>query len=657
MDRFISKNILYLIIVIFLAAMLVQIFTTLWQNKQEQYKMTLEHNRVLSDYAMANRIYYQNLYLKGIIPLTKETLKGLPAYSSPIISKKFSDINKEHIEVKTVSDIPRNPKNMADRFELSAIKTFKTDPAKKEYFKEYENFYQYAIALKIRPSCLKCHGKIENAPKFIQKNYKNAYNYKVGDIRGVLSIKIPKFHMQKYFTKLTLFEITKNVILFSVLMVLVLYISRKNRRFSKILEKMVEEKTKELQNQEEQIRYISQHDELTGLPNRICLKEDLKSCDIGKMAYINIDDFKNINDFYGIKTGDIVLKEYASYLKNLAKVYDISVYKLPSDEFALFCHKNVENKLFLSNIKKIVRKLNSKVFLVNSQEITLSSAVGISFEKEQIMSKTDIALKKAKKENKELVIYNKDDNIELKIEHNFKMIKKIKDALKNDRIVPYFQPIYDIKTQTVTKFESLARLIDDDGSIVSPYNFLNIAKKARLYPNITEIIIKKTFDTALRYPDVSFSINLSSMDMNNEKTIQFIKASFKRLKSPEKIVFEILESESIENYESINRFISDFKNTGYKFAIDDFGSGYSNFAHLIELNIDFIKIDASLIKNIHTDKKSYETVKTIVAFAKTINVKTIAEYVESKEILDKITHLNIDFAQGYYIGKPDPKIG
>ncbi len=207
------------------------------------------------------------------------------------------------------------------------------------------------------------------------------------------------------------------------------------------------------------------------------LKEDLKSYNIGKMAYINIDDFKDINDFYGIKTGDIVLKEYALFLKNIAKDYDINVYKLPSDEFALFSYKDIDNSTFLNNIKEILNTLNNKVFTVNSQEIILSSTVGISFEKESIMSKTDIALKKAKKENTELVIYSKDDNIELNIQHNFNMIRKIKEAVKNDKIVPFFQPILNVKTKTVTKYESLARLIEKDGSIISPYSFLEIAKK------------------------------------------------------------------------------------------------------------------------------------------------------------------------------------
>ena len=656
MERFVSKNILYLIVIVFLAAMGIQIYTTIWQNEKEQNKMALEHSRVLADYAMANRIYYQNLYLKGIIPLTKDTLKGLPAYSSSIISKKFSDINKQHIEVKTVSDNPRNIKNMADKYELLAIKNFKNNPQKKEYFKDFGKFYEYAIPLKIKPSCLSCHGKTDDAPEFIRENYKKAYGYKVGDIRGVLSIKIPKFHMQKYFSKLISFEIIKNIILFTILLAFILYISKKNGRFNKILEELVIKKTKKLQEQEEHILYLSRHDELTGLPNRTCLKEDIKTCDIGKMAYINIDDFKNINDFYGIKAGDIILKEYASYLKGLAKTYGLSVYKLPSDEFALFYHKNIEDELFLANIKKIISKLNKKEFVINSQKITLSSTVGISFEKEQIMSKTDIALKKAKKENIGIGIYSKDDNIELQIKHNICMVDKIKKAIDNDKIIPYYQAIYNIKTTNITKYESLARIIDEEGTVISPYSFLEISKKARLYNNITKSIVSKTFISAQKYPHLSFSINLSVTDMQNEDTVSFIKKSLKNLNNPHKIVFEILESESIENYKSINAFISGLKNTGCKFAIDDFGSGYSNFAHLVELDIDFIKIDASLIKNIHKDTKSYEIVKTIVEFAKIINAQTIAEYVESKEILDKITYLGIDYAQGYYIAKPQEKL-
>jgi len=536
---------------------------------------------------------------------------------------------------------------------MKAIQSFKANKNKKMFFKDFKDFYQYAIPLKITKSCLKCHGKISDAPKFIQENYKKAYGYKIGDIRGIMSIKIPKYEIKRYFNSILYREIIKNIILFTVLLMLVLYISRKNNKFSKILNTMVEEKTKKLIEQDKYILYANKHDELTGFKNRLCLKEDIKFYNIGRMAYINIDGFKNINDFYGVKIGDVVLKKYALYLKKLVETYGISVYKLPSDEFALFCHKeNTTNELFLTNIKKIITKLNKKTFTVENLDIILSSTAGICFEKNHIMSKTDIALKRAKKENIEIVVYDKNDNIELQIQHNFKITKKIKKAIENDMIIPFYQPIYDIKTQKITKYESLARIIDEDGAIILPNDFIGIAKQARLYPSITNSMIRKTFHMANKHPDISFSINLSSIDMQDKNTLSFIKKSLETVQNPEKIVFEILESESIEKYQTINHFIAEFKNKNCKFAIDDFGSGYSNFAHITELNIDFLKIDASLVKNIHSDLKSYEVVKTIVSFAKNINVKTIAEYVESKEILDKLIELDIDFAQGYHIGKP-----
>ncbi len=653
MSRFISKNILYFILAVFILAMSIQTIMTVWRNKQEQYKMALQYSQLLSSYAMINRNYYQHLYLTKAILLTKNTLSGLPAYSSSIIAKKFSKANINNIEIRTVSDTPRNEANMADNYEMKAIQSFKADKNKKMFFKDFKDFYQYATPLKITKSCLKCHGKISDAPKYIRENYKKAYGYKLGDIRGIMSIKIPKFEIERYFNSALYSEIIKNIILFAVLLILVLYISRKNSNFSKVLNAMVEEKTKKLIEQEKHILYISMHDELTGLKNRLCLKEDMKLYRIGKMAYINIDGFKNINDFYGVKTGDTVLKKYALYLKRLVETCGLSIYKLPSDEFALFCHKeNITNELFLINIKKIITKLNRKIFTIENQDIILSSTVGVCFERNQIMSKTDIALKKAKKENIEIVVYDKNDNIEEQIQHNFKMIKKIKKAIEKDTIIPFYQPIYDIKTQKITKYESLARIIDENGAIIPPNDFLGIAKQTRLYPSITNSMIRKTFDMANKHPDISFSINLSSADMQDENIISFIKKSLKTVQNPKKILFEILESESIEKYQTINHFIAEFKDNNCKFAIDDFGSGYSNFAHITELSVDFLKIDATLVKNIYTDLKSYEVVKTIVGFAKNINVKTIAEYVESKEILDKLIELDVDFAQGYHIGKP-----
>jgi EAL domain-containing protein (putative c-di-GMP-specific phosphodiesterase class I) len=168
-------------------------------------------------------------------------------------------------------------------------------------------------------------------------------------------------------------------------------------------------------------------------------------------------------------------------------------------------------------------------------------------------------------------------------------------------------------------------------------------------------LIQKAFET-FQISSNSFSINLSYLDMTNLVTTTFIIEKLEEFNVGPWVIFEILESDGIENYEAIAKFIDQVKSYGAKIAIDDFGSGYSNFERLTELRVDFIKIDGSLIKNIHHNEETKIIVKTIVNFAKELNIKTIAEYVHSQEVLECVQEIGIDYAQGFYIGKPNPKL-
>ena len=153
--------------------------------------------------------------------------------------------------------------------------------------------------------------------------------------------------------------------------------------------------------------------------------------------------------------------------------------------------------------------------------------------------------------------------------------------------------------------------------------------------------------------EFEFSINLSVHDIKNMETKEFIRKKIEEFPHPKKIVFEILETEKVEDYQDLKEFIITIKEYGCKFAIDDFGSGYSNFSHILELNVDYLKIDASLVKYITTDENSRVITKTIIDFASTLGLKTIAEFVEDKNAFEMLKKMGIDYIQGYYIGKPE----
>jgi len=193
---------------------------------------------------------------------------------------------------------------------------------------------------------------------------------------------------------------------------------------------------------------------------------------------------------------------------------------------------------------------------------------------------------------------------------------------------------------------------DKDGSILLPEAFLKISKKARFYRFITKIMLDKSLEIFKDKP-FEFSINLSIEDIIDVKTHDLIMSRLRHNPlTSERLVFELVETEGIENYDVVKDFISEVKEFGCKIAIDDFGVGYSNFEHLLQLNIDYIKIDASLIKNMDHDINSQVIARTISRFAKDLNIKTISEFVHSREIYEKSLEYGIDYSQGYYFGEP-----
>jgi EAL domain-containing protein (putative c-di-GMP-specific phosphodiesterase class I) len=265
-----------------------------------------------------------------------------------------------------------------------------------------------------------------------------------------------------------------------------------------------------------------------------------------------------------------------------------------------------------------------------------------------------MALKSAQNSKSEYILY--DDSLELdkQCEENIEKAKIIKEAIEKRNIIPYFQPILDLKSGEVSKYEALVRM-SHEGDILSPGAFLHVAKQSRTYFKVTEIMIEKVFEQ-LPLTKSSLSVNLSIEDIVNNDMIDYIIQKLKHTPHASRVVFEILESENIQNYDVVTRFIREVKSFGVKIALDDFGSGYSNFKHVLELEADFLKIDGSLIRNIQNDHQSRILVEGIVDFSNRLGMKTIAEFVENEAINDILKTVGVDYAQGYFIGKPSPDI-
>ena len=396
-------------------------------------------------------------------------------------------------------------------------------------------------------------------------------------------------------------------------------------------------------------------DKLTNLPNRNKLKKDLNQTDDVLMAFFDIDGFLTLNDLFGEEIGDGILVELSYKLKEHFPANEYSVYKLDVDKFvvvAVNSGKSVEE--FYKYTKSFINKIENQSFLVNENEIDINLTVGVSHANGALAYKyAQRTITYARTKLRKIMIYNDSFNIHQSFENNIKWLKQLKNGFKENKFQAYFQPIVDTQTKEIYKYEALIRYIDENGNEVGPYNFLDIAKKTKQYPNIIKVILKDALKL-IKEKNKKVSINISYADISNKNTTKYIYdfLTAQSIEHTKLLSFEILESEEIVDFEEVSKFISEVKKFECIVGIDDFGAGYSNFHLLSKLKISFIKIDGSLIQNIHNSKDLEIIVRTISNIAKEFNVKTVAEFVANEEIYNKVKELNIDYSQGFYFDKP-----
>lgn len=410
------------------------------------------------------------------------------------------------------------------------------------------------------------------------------------------------------------------------------------------LEQIVEEKTHKLVEQ-----YYT--DQLTSLPNRYQLQERLQHNDVVALAILNIDDFRELNDFFGIVIGDEMLVHIGKWLREVSSL----CYRLGGDEFAILFTETALNQMELEHrLMHLIGLLDAKTFTINTDEsLRLRVTIGVTLGAEKALTRADIALNRAKKDKKQVAFYNQDEGVEEQYRSNMLMAASVRKALFEHRFVCHYQPIVNLKTGITDKYETLIRMLDEEGNLVPPMKFLPIAKQTKLYPQITLEMVSQACNLFAARTE-EFSMNVSDSDIRNVETVQEIIKIITNTGVASRVVFEILESEGIESYDDVSLFIEQVKALGAKIAIDDFGTGYSNFENILKLNVDYVKIDGSLIRGIANHQRHRIIVETIVDFARKIGAKTIAEFVSDEETYEAICTLGIDYSQGYFTGKPIP---
>ena len=330
------------------------------------------------------------------------------------------------------------------------------------------------------------------------------------------------------------------------------------------LETIVDERTKELSEQ----LYT---DSLTRLPNRLKLLVDLtKGLNGNTLILLNIDGFKEINSYFGQDAGDTVLTQMGSELVAQTSRLNIGkVYKLPSDEFAITIQEHQTQEQVESLVVSIGETIKHRSLLVRSDEdISLDVTIGVAMLTEadnnsrELLSLADMAQKLAKKERKPYLFYTPSMQIKEEYEQNLGWIKRLKSAIEEGRIIPFFQPIVDSRSLCINKYEALVR-IQEGGQFYSPKEFLEVAKKVKLYHHITNAMIDKALSIFAPLK-ASVSINLSIEDILNESINSYVIRKVRECGFAERIIFEITESEGISNYDAVNEFITEVKRRGCK---------------------------------------------------------------------------------------------
>ena len=395
-------------------------------------------------------------------------------------------------------------------------------------------------------------------------------------------------------------------------------------------------------------------DPITQLSNTTKLLSDINKSKKRTLILIKVNELMDIQQAYGCSTHDEILLIIAKKLQGSSHE-NYNFYRLNDDVFAILISGQVDSENVTDYCKAIQHKFEKKFIITQDNEFFMTMTVGIALNClcENIYNDAHKALINSIKNNQSITIYSDKIDIQQQLVNSINWSKKLKSALLYDDIKIFGQNIYNANVD-VYSTEVLMRYLDKDTKeYISPFFFLKYAEKAQLYSKLSMRIIEKScqhFSNTQR----RFSFNLTMNDIKDKTMSNWIIDVINQYNVGEYLTIELVESTDYElKSDYLLNFLDKIKTLGCKIAIDDFGSGYSNFEYLMRMPIDIIKIDGTLIKNIHKDKKAFEIVKTLIQFCKAMNLKVVTEYVETIENFELLKSLNVDYFQGYYFHEPE----
>jgi len=398
-------------------------------------------------------------------------------------------------------------------------------------------------------------------------------------------------------------------------------------------------------------------DPLTQIFNRQYLIEFFKTSDIKHyhLLLLDLDHFKKINDTYGHNVGDDVIIQVVNLIQKNIRTKDIFV-RYGGEEFMLLLRR--DSSLILKNTARRLKDVVNNADIVSYQHhISASVSIGINPYPElaknidEAIKIADEQLYIAKTSGRNCIRIHEEQDADQS--NRSKRLSDVHSALEENRMKLAFQPIYSIVDEGVKKYEVLLRLIDEHDILIFPNEFLPAIAHTSVYNKLTHYLLNSVLSKLREQSEIELSVNIDLQDLFNDDIMEIITILLKS--NPDlasRVTFEILEHEEITDFDQIQRRIHTLGSFGCQIALDDFGSGYANFKYLLHMDIDILKIDGSLIRDINQNENAQIIVKTIVNFSKEMGVLTVAEQVETKEEFDMVKLLGVQSIQGYYLGKP-----
>ncbi len=422
---------------------------------------------------------------------------------------------------------------------------------------------------------------------------------------------------------------------------------------------------------EEQMLILATHDQLTGMSNRrnfqIEFAREIASAKrYGSqlaLFYLDLDQFKIVNDTSGHEAGDRLLRIVSETLQGLVRGTDV-LSRIGGDKFTLII-PNAEKKGIENLASKINESLMALKFLVNDKVYKISSNIGIAIypqhgsNEHELLFNADLAMYQAKESGRgQYHIFSTDIDYHSQLTSRLYWKEIIEDALENERFILLFQPILDMRTKQISHYECLSRIKAEDGSFLMPGDFIGFAEELGLSGLIDRMVLKKAIKQLKKFKqqgkNIKLTVNLSGRSFNDTTIFEDIKAllGVSGVDSGQ-IIFEITEIAAVSDFSAAQDLIKKIKDLGCSLALDDFGMGFSSFFYLKHLAVDYVKIDGSFIKQLDMSFEDKVFVRAMIEVSQALGKKTVAEFVENEVTLMSLKGFGIDYVQGYHIGKPD----